>query len=115
MGAFDEMLKDDAAAFTDTGSGTGEEIVITQAGVSRTISATVERHPPDPNQNGHQGRSVWARVSIANDAVLGASSINRLKDTITLALIQGGTAKAIPITEIMDQDAGMWHLKVGGE
>lgn len=110
MGLLDDILEDDAAAFTDT-DGFGESVTYTnRAGTTRTINAVVTRLPPKPGPGGTLVPNL--RIEVANSTTTGiATSEWKNGDTVTVAERRGGSTRAFqvhfPDDEAGAHDAGM--------
>ena len=115
MGFLDDALAEDAAIFVDL-DGFGEEVTYTpRVGDAREINAQVQREVRETDED-YQGSLVPSIiVEVRNSATLGISSdeVNTGGDKITLAERIGGTARAMLITEVLSQDAGIMRLRLG--
>lgn len=80
------------------------------AGISRYI--LVDRTSPQGYGGGLDIAGNVVDAWICNDATNGVANINKGGDRITLTPRLGETAKTYRVAEIMDQDAGLWHLKL---
>lgn len=115
MGLLNQIIITDAAAFTDT-DGFGETVTYTPVtGSPRSISAFVERDPPDRISPDGDVYRPKMEITVANSATLGilATEIDNGGDTVTVAYPLGATAAAHAIlgTPIV-QDAGMIRLEL---
>jgi hypothetical protein len=85
-------------------------------GTAVSRRAVVVRGVPEPLESNSQtqqyGKAVNLIVWIANDATNGVASVNTGGDRITVARRLGGTAEAFQVAVILEQDAGMWKLRL---
>jgi hypothetical protein len=120
MGAFNDILIADAAAFTNPDE-FGEEVTYTPlmptaSNPIRAINALVIRHPPRPMNASPQWIAPKMMVQVANDATLGITptQLDTGGDTITVAYKMGGTAQAykIQLADGAGVDGGMMNLEL---
>jgi hypothetical protein len=116
MGLLDDQLDADAVSFVDTDV-FGEAITYTPLnGAAVSINAVVMRGVPEPlesnSETRQQGKSINLVVFIRNDATYGVTSVDTGGDKITVARRKGGTAEAINVGQVIEQDAGMWKLRL---
>lgn len=112
MGLLDDQINIDGEAFTDTDA-FGETVTYTPAGGQAvTIKAVVVRDPPEAQDVIGNVRTPVMDVWIRNDSTYGRTSINTGGDTITVAYRNGGTTAAYAVRHVLDQDNGMWHLRI---
>lgn len=121
MTAFDDILKADAAAFTNT-SEFGETVVYvpgqpTTANPKRTINALVTRHPPRPMNSDPAWKAPKLIVQVMNDATLGISSAQLdTTDRIVVAEVLGQTADPrglnVRMADGVGMDTGMLTLEL---
>lgn len=108
------MLAADAAIWIDSSaSAEVESVTFTpRSGSPRTISAQVFRSLPVTVPGASIGNTPALQVFIRRHATLGATSIDRGGDTITVAVVKGRTAEALPVAEIVSEDAGGFLLRL---
>jgi hypothetical protein len=116
MGLLDDQLDADAEEFCNTDV-FGEAITYTPLnGSAKSINAVVMRGVPEPlesnSETRQQGKSINLVVFIRNDATYGVTSVDTGGDKITVARRKGGTAEAINVGQVIEQDAGMWKLRL---
>lgn len=115
MGKFSDMLARDSAIWVDAGEADAEDVIYTpRVGAARPISAQVHREIPETDET-QQGATVSAiRVLVRNSLTVGVSAaeVNTGGDTLVLAERLGQTPRALPIIEVISQDAGMLYLRV---
>ena len=109
MGLLDEKLVDDAEHWTDTDT-FGEAVTYHASGANAvSVTALIERARPENIPGSIVGTSPRLEAWIRNKATVGVTAV-KVGDKITAAAQQGGTARTHAVVEILDQDAGMWHL-----
>ncbi len=112
MGLLREQLAIDSEVFVNSDE-LGENVVYTPSGESAvTILATVIREAAEKVPGAGSSQAQVLEIWIRNHATLGRSSINVGGDTVAVPLRHGGTAKTLPITEVLEGEAGMWRLRV---
>lgn len=116
MGIFDDIMAFDAAAFVDSDA-LGETVTYTpRNGTAVEIKATILRNEPEPLESNAQtlryGKSINIEAFIRNHATLGRTSIDTGGDTITTSARYGGETKTYHVASVLDQDAGMWRLRL---
>lgn len=83
-----------------------------KGGSGRTITVILDRNPAVHIPGTASGFSPYVDAWIKNHATEGTTSIVVGGDTLTFAARYGGTAEAYDITEIIEQDAGCWHVRM---
>lgn len=116
MGVFDDLEALDAALFVDPSLMPGVETVLftPYGSTAREIGANVNRNPPSLIDGAKTIAAGMIEVFIRNHATLGATSINRDGDKISVAPRKGGNRVPMQIVEIVSQDAGGWVLRLRG-
>lgn len=101
----DGVLSDDANfAFCDADT-FGESVVYTTAaGVATTITAVIDRNPPETGDSRVPRPKLTALIR--NSATGGVTSIDSGGDTITVALRKGGTPEVLHCGAPLNSDAG---------
>jgi hypothetical protein len=79
------------------------------SGVSRYI--LVDRNGLNRQTGTIGGFSASVEIFICNDATNGVTAVSCGGDTITVTPRYGEAAKTYRIDEIVDNDAGIWHLR----
>jgi hypothetical protein len=84
-------------------------------GTSKDIKAVVSRRGIEPGGE-DSGRVLRNQVEIliANDADEGVIAVNKGGDVVALQEREGGVMKNWRVLDIINQDAGMWHLLLQG-
>jgi hypothetical protein len=93
----------------------GESVVYyPRGGTPRTITAIVDRDPPQSGGDFDEHRGPRFSIEVANDQQDGIASecIDIGGDRVEFAQRKGGTAVKMSIVRIDDQDAGMLRLEV---
>lgn len=80
------------------------------AGVSRYI--LIDRGSPQGYGGGLDAAGSVVDAWICNDSTNGVANVNKGGDRITLTPRLGETAKTYRVAEIIEQDAGLWHLRL---
>lgn len=116
-GLLDDQLEQDAIhGFLDTDVFAESVTYTPKNGVAVTRNAVVMRGVPEPLESNSQtqpfGKTPNLIVWIANDATNGVATVDTGGDTITVAKKKGGTAEAFSVAVILEQDAGMWKLRL---
>ncbi len=112
--SFKDSLSQDAGKVFLNSAEFAEDITYTpKAGAPLAIKAVINRRRLDPAYE-DTGRTLLnqAEISIANDASLGVTSINKGGDTVLFPETLGGAAVSWVVVDILKQDEGMWHLLV---
>lgn len=114
MSLMDDLLAADSALFVDADASFEVEDVsyLPKGGSARTISVQVFRKPPEAVPGAAQGNTPIVEVLVQRHATTGISTVNRGGDTITIADVRGGTARARVISEIISEDTGLFHLRL---
>lgn len=115
MGVMDDILASDAALFCDPDTMPGgETILYTPKGSTTplTINANVFRHGPQQVGGVSQAYAPSIEIYIPNNATTGVTSVNIGGDKVTLPERKGETAKTYNVQEILEQDGGMWKLRI---
>jgi hypothetical protein len=103
------------AGFTDP-EFFGEQVTFTglKTGGSRTVYATVTRNPPKNLGAGVELRGDDIVVYVRNHATQGLleSEIDTGATMCTLPVRKGATPQARSVVNILNQDGGMWSLRV---
>lgn len=112
MGMLDDAMKEDAwIAFGDTDA-FGEVVTYTPVGGSgRAINAVVDRRTPEIIGGDLSANSVEVFVSHSSDVSIGVDSVS-INDAVTFARQPGGSSITMRVCEVIDQDNGMWRLRL---
>jgi hypothetical protein len=111
--SFKDNLKADARTFLNTDEFAENLTYIPHGGTAKVIKAVVTRGRIDP-ASGNFSRSLKneAEVYIMNDETEGVTAIDKTNDRIVLKELDGDEKEA-RITEILNSDEGIWHIRVG--
>lgn len=76
-----------------------------------TITAVIDRDPPrNREQDSKRSLSLPIEVDVR---VSDIATVEVNGDAIKLPVRLGGTAEWLPVTSVLKQDSGFWHLAVG--
>lgn len=113
MGLLDDQLQVDASYMADTDV-FGESVTHTPKGGSGTAyNAVVDRRPNEPVDGQARGRGHNVVVSLPRDASgsTGPASVS-MGDTLAVKVrVSDDSASTLSVTEIIENDAGMWVLQ----
>lgn len=112
MSTYDDIIgsEDEITAYLND---YGEDATITpKAGEPLPRKVIVQRNAAEEISGAVSSRSSNIVVQIANHATLGRTSIIEGGDTITISRRLGEMAKTWPLAEIIEQDAGFWHVRI---
>ena len=110
MGMADDLIAMDNTVLFDQSVMPGIESVTYKpaTGDNKLINAHVDRRPPEYVEGELVAPVI--EVWIQNHGQKGVTSIDKNGDRINVANRRGGTARDHVISEVIDQDAGMWRL-----
>lgn len=112
MGLLDDAMKDDASFAFANLDAFGESVVYTPVGGSgHTITAVVVREVPQVIGGDLSALNYEVYVSHSSSASIGVDSVN-INDAVTFARQPGGSNITMHVAEIVDQDNGMWRLRL---
>ena len=110
MALADDLVSIDNMTFYDQNAMPGIESVTYKpiSGNNKLINIHVDRRPPEYVD----GEIVASTIEVwmQNHGSKGMTTIDKNGDTISIPSRRGGSASDHVIVEIIDQDAGMWHL-----
>ena len=111
--SFKDNLKADARTFLNTDEFAESLTYIPHGGTAKVIKAVITRGRLDP-ASGNFSRSLKneAEIYIMNDEAEGVITIDKTNDRIVLKELDGDEKEA-RITEILNSDKGIWHIRVG--
>lgn len=72
----------------------------------------IDRASPSGYAGGLDTAGLTIEAYLCNDATNGVASVTKGADRITLTPRLGETAKTYHVAEIIEQDAGIWHLRL---
>lgn len=114
MSALDDILALDAQfAFASSDMAFEVESVVYRVNglTARTLNAQVFRFPVQ-DMNGKNVPKVEVFIPRSETSTIGITTVNLGRDTVTVAIERGGTARALPVKSVISSDAGGFHLEL---
>lgn len=91
----------------------GEQITYTQSGTPLVRTALVFPKSPAAFLSMPGSVGYTLEIQIANDAMAGIDHVNINKDKVTITNQDTNTTEDFVVMQILDNDAGIWHLGIG--
>jgi hypothetical protein len=107
--SFDNTLEADALEHLKA-CGASLHTYVPKGSASLSRYILVDNHSAG-SSDGFRAIPAYVDIFVCNDATNGVAEINTGGDKITLTPRPGKTAETYRISQIIDSDAGIWHLR----
>ena len=111
MGMLDDAMKDDARFAFANLDAFGESVTYTPVGGSAHVIVGVVVRGQNNVVGDVSALSYEVFIPHSDEADVGVDSVT-IKDAIAIARQPGGTSVTMRVVEVIDQDNGMWHLRL---